>query len=220
MAGKFDYKKEYKDLYMPKQKPVLIDVPVMNFIMVDGAGDPNTSEEYQEALEILYGLSFAIKMSKMSGKQPAGYFEYVVPPLEGLWWFQDDSFDGTQLIDKSKFQWTSMIRQPEFVTEEVFDWAVSVLKQKKPKIDPTKARLVSLTEGLCVQMMHNGPYDSEPVTLGQMEQFLLDNGYRCAISDILPSGQIRRHHEIYLSDPRKTTPEKLRTVLRHPVKKI
>ncbi|AFM42134.1 hypothetical protein Desaci_3233 [Desulfosporosinus acidiphilus SJ4] len=220
MADKFDYKKEYKDLYVPKQKPVLIDVPAMNFIMVDGAGDPNTSVEYQEALEILYGLSFAVKMSKMSGKQPAGYFEYVVPPLEGLWWFKDDSFDGTKLIDKSKFQWTSMIRQPEFVTQEVFDWAVSVLKQKKPKIDPTKARLESLTEGLCVQMMHNGPYDSEPVTLGKMEQFLLSNGYICAISETLPSGQIRRHHEIYLSDPRKTTPETLKTVLRHPVKKV
>ncbi|WP_088228922.1 GyrI-like domain-containing protein [Desulfosporosinus sp. FKB] len=220
MADKFDYKKEYKDLYMPKQKPVLIDVPAMNFIMVDGAGDPNTSEEYQDALEVLYGLSFAIKMSKMSGKQPAGYFEYVVPPLEGLWWSKDNSFDGTQLIDKSKFQWTSMIRQPEFVNEEVFNWAVSVLKQKKPKLDLTKARFESLTEGLCVQMMHKGPYDSEPVTLGQMEQFLLNNGYICAISDTLSSGQIRRHHEIYLSDPRKTTPEKLKTVLRHPVKKI
>lgn len=220
MTDKFDYKKEYKDLYLAKQKPVLIDVPAMNFIMVDGVGDPNTSEEYQEALEILYGLSFTIKMSKMSGMQPAGYFEYVVPPLEGLWWFKDDSFDGTQLMDKSKFQWTSMIRQPEFVTKKVFNWAVSELKKKKPKIDLTKAHLESLTEGLCVQMMHNGSYDSETVTLGQMEQFLLDNGYICAISDTLPSGQIRRHHEIYLSDPRKTAPEKLKTVLRYPVKRI
>lgn len=220
MANIFDYKKEYKDLYLPKQKPVLIDVPAINFIMVDGAGDPNTCEEYQEAMEMLYGLSFSIKMSKMKGKQPAGYFEYVVPPLEGLWWFKDDNYDGTRLIDKSEFQWTAMIRQPEFVTEDVFAWAVTELKMKKPKLDLTKTRLESLAEGLCVQMMHIGSYDSEPVTIAQIEQFILDKGYSNAISETLPSGQIRRHHEIYLGDPRKTAPEKLKTVIRHPVKRI
>jgi len=217
MADKFDYKKEYKDLYLPKRKPVLIDVPAMSFIMVDGAGDPNKSEEYQEAMEILYGLSFTIKMS---GQQPAGYFEYVVPPLEGLWWFKDVDFDGIKLMDKSKLQWTSMIRQPEFVTEDIFAWAVTELKKKKPKLDLTKARLESLTEGLCVQMMHIGLYDSEPITFAQMEQFILDKGYINAISEPLPSGQIRRHHEIYLGDPRRTAPEKLKTVLRYPVKRI
>jgi len=219
MADQFDYKKEYKDLYLPKQKPTLIDVPAMDFIMVDGAGDPNYSEEYQEAVEILYGLSYTIKMSKMSGKQPAGYFEYVVPPLEGLWWFKDGDFNGINNMDKSKFQWTSMIRQPEFVTEDVFAWAVTELKKKKPRLDPAKARLERLTEGLCVQMLHIGSYDSEPATVAQMERFLAENGYTNAISDRLPSGQIRHHHEIYLGDPRKTAPEKLKTVVRHPVKR-
>lgn len=219
MADTFDYKKEYKDLYMPKQKPVLIDVPVMNFIMVDGEGDPNTSPQYQEAMEILYGLSFTIKMSKMSGQQPAGYFEYVVPPLEGLWWFAGDKFDNTKPVEKAKFQWTSMIRQPEFVDEGVFDWAVETLKKKKPHLDLAKARWETFREGLCVQMMHIGPYDTEPATIAQMEQFVTDSGYLNAISDILPGGQIRRHHEIYLGDPRKTAPEKMKTVIRHPVKK-
>ncbi|KUO64486.1 MAG: transcriptional regulator [Gracilibacter sp. BRH_c7a] len=220
MADKFDFKKEYKDLYLPKQKPVLIDVPAMNFIMIDGAGDPNTAEEYQEAIEILYGLSFTIKMSKMSDQQPAGYFDYVVPPLEGLWWFKDDDFDGIKLMDKSKFLWTSIIRQPEFVTEDVFTWAVAELKKKKPHLDAAKARLESLTEGLCVQMMHIGPYDNEPASIAQMEQFMIEQGYTNAISDTLPSGQIRRHHEIYLGDPRKTVPAKLKTVIRHPIKKM
>lgn len=220
MAEKFDYKKEYKDLYLPKQKPVLIDVPVMNFIMIDGAGDPNISEAYQEAMEILYGLSYTIKMSKMGGNQPSGYFEYIVPPLEGLWWFEGDTFDATRLIDKSKFLWTSMIRQPEFVTDEVFQWAVRELKRKKPNLDISKARLESLAEGLCVQMMHIGPYENEPVSIERMEQFIVDQGYQNAISDRLPSGQVRRHHEIYLGDPRKTASDNMKTVLRHPVKKL
>jgi len=219
MSEVFDYKKEYKDLYMPKQKPVLIDVPAMNFIMVDGEGDPNDSPQYQEAMEILYGLSFTIKMSKMSGRQPAGYFEYVVPPLEGLWWFAGDKFDGAKLINKYEFLWTSLIRQPEFVNEDVFVWAVEILKKKKPHLDLAKARLENFNEGLCVQMMHIGPYDTEPATIAQMERFTLDSGYLNAISDILPGGQVRRHHEIYLGDPRKTAPEKMKTVIRHPVKK-
>ena len=162
---KMDYKKAYKDLYMPKKKPSAIQVPKMTFIMVDGRGNPNTSNDYEDALEILYGLSFTIKMSKMSGRQPEGYFEYVVPPLEGLWWADDCAFDGRNITDKDKFCWTSMIRQPEFVTSEVFEWAKAELKKKKPEIDFTKTRLETWEEGLCCQIMHIGPYDNEPATI-------------------------------------------------------
>lgn len=214
--GKMDYKKEYKDLYLPKTEPCVIDVPAICFIMVDGEGNPNTEGgEYQQAVELLYGLSYSIKMSKMGGNQPEGYFEYVVPPLEGLWWLKDGSdFD---LSKKGLFCWTSMIRQPEFVTQEVFDLACRELAKKKPLLNPAKARLQGFREGLCVQMMHLGPYDDEPRTVARMDAFIKENHYRDAISDVLPDGTTRRHHEIYLSDPRKTEPSKMKTVLRHPV---
>lgn len=218
MADKIDYKKEYKDLYLPKREPSFVTVPPMSFIMVDGKGDPNTSQEYQEAMEILYGLSFMIKMSKMHGNQPEGYFEYVVPPLEGLWRFENDTFSFAQLMDKSRFVWTSMIRQPEFVTQDVFTWAVSELKKKKPDLPVEKARFEMLEEGLCAQVMHIGPYDTEPESIQKLENFVAENGYGEAISAPLPSGQAGRHHEIYLGDPRRTAPEKLKTVLRHPVR--
>lgn len=208
---KLDYKKEYKDLYQPKAKPSLIDVPEMIFIAVDGKGNPNTCPEYKEAMEILYGLSFSIKMSKMNGSQPEGYFEYVVPPLEGLWYVDDEKFDGMNITDKDKFRWISMIRQPEFVTEQVFETAKTVLQKKKPHLDLTKARLMKMTEGLCVQIMHKGAYDDEPESIEKMKKFALENGYR----EDFPEG--RFHHEIYLSDPRKCVPERLRTVIRHPV---
>lgn len=210
---KLDYKKEYKDLYMPKTKPSIIDVPEMIFIAVEGKGDPNTCEEFKQAMEILYGLSFTIKMSKMNGTQPEGYFEYVVPPLEGLWFTDDVIFDGLNITDKSKFKWTSMIRQPEFVTNEVFEAAKTTLKKKKPYLDLSKARLVKMAEGLCVQIMHMGAYDDEPASIEKMKAFCTENGY---IEDF--SG-IRMHHEIYLSDPRRCAAEKLKTVIRHPVKK-
>ncbi len=209
---KLDYKKEYKDLYQPKTKPSIIDVPEMTFIAVDGEGDPNSCEEYKQALEILYGLSFAIKMSKMNGTQPNGYFEYVVPPLEGLWDMYDETFDGLNINDKSKFRWTSMIRQPEFVTEEVLQNAKTVLQKKKPDLDLTKARLMKMTEGLCVQIMHKGAYDDEPASIEKMKAFLAENGYTEDFSDG------RRHHEIYLSDPRKCSVDKLKTIIRHPIK--
>ena len=211
---KLDYKKEYKELYQPKSKPSVIDVPEMIFIAVDGEGDPNTCDEYKQALEILYGLSFAIKMSKMNGTQPKGYFEYVVPPLEGLWYMDDTAFDGLNITDKSKFRWTSMIRQPEFVTEDVFEAAKSVLNKKKPDLDLTKARLMKMTEGLCVQVMHIGSYDDEPASIENMRTFISENGYAEDFSDG------RFHHEIYLSDPRRTAPNKLKTVIRHPVRKL
>ncbi|MDE5577799.1 MAG: GyrI-like domain-containing protein [Oscillospiraceae bacterium] len=210
---KLDYKKEYKDLYQPAAKPSLIDVPEMRFFAVDGAGDPNTSPAYKEAMEILYGLSFTVKMSKMNGTQPEGYFEYVVPPLEGLWFADGVSFDGLNVSDKNKFKWVSMIRQPEFVTEEVFAGAKEILAKKKPQLDLSKARFMTFTEGLCVQIMHKGSYDSEPESILKLKRFAEENGLTEDFS------AERLHHEIYLSDPRKCAPERLRTVIRHPVKK-
>lgn len=210
---KLDYKKQFKELYQPPAKPVLIEVPEMIFISVSGSGDPNTCSEYKEALEILYGLSYAIKMSKMNGTQPDGYFEYVVPPLEGLWYADGVSFDGVNVTDKNEFRWISMIRQPEFVTDEVFDAAKTALQKKKPQLDISKAKLMKYDEGLCVQIMHKGAYDDEPASIMQMKQFVAENGYAEDFSDG------RYHHEIYLSDPRKTAPEKLKTVIRHPIRK-
>lgn len=205
---KLDYKKEYKDLYLPGNKPVVIDVPEMSFIMVDGEGAPE-SEEYKNAIELLYGLSFTIKMSYKSGKNIEGYFQYVVPPLEGLWWIEGEVFD---LKKRSDWLWTSMIRQPEFVTEEVFNWAAESLKRKKPELDIKKAHFRKFTEGLCVQSMHIGPYADEPKTQELMKEFMQENNLKDE------TGQIRKHHEIYLSDPRRVKPERLKTVLRHPVK--
>lgn len=211
---KLDYKKEYKDLYQPTTKPSIIEVPEMLFITVAGYGDPNTSAAYQEAMEILYGLSFTIKMSKMNGTQPEGYFEYVVPPLEGLWYIDGGCFDGVNVTDKNLFRWISMIRQPEFVTEDVFEAAKKALAKKKPELDLSKAKFIRLEEGLCVQIMHKGPYDNEPETIEKMKQYVKENGYEEDFSDT------RLHHEIYLSDPRRCAPERLRTVIRHPVRRM
>lgn len=204
---KLDFKKEYKDLYLPKNKPVLVDIPEMTFIMVDGRGDP-VHDEYHQAIEILYGLTFTIKMSKMSGKQPEGYIEYVVPPLEGLWWFNEAPFD---LHHRNSWLWTSMIRQPDFVTLAVFEWAMNQCRKKKPAVDFAKARLEKFTEGKCVQIMHIGPYSEEPATVEKLHTFISEKG----LTNM--TGNIRKHHEIYLGDPRKTASEKLKTVLRLPV---
>ena len=198
-----DFKKEYKDLYCPKTTPAVIDVPEMVFIMVDGTGNPNTSDEYKTAVEIIYGLSYAIKMGNKA------ILEYVVPPLEGLWWLNDGSDDWYK--DKGKYCWTSMIRQPEFVTVDIFVAAKTALAKKKPHLDTSRARLVKFIEGLCVQAMHIGSYDDEPRTNAAIMRYIADNGYTNDISDT------RRHHEIYLNDPRKTAPEKLKTIIRHPV---
>lgn len=210
---KLDYKKKYKDLYVPKAKPMLIEVPEMVFIQVEGKGDPNTCEEYKNAMDILYGLSYTIKMSKKSDEKIEGYFEYVVPPLEGLWWVDDAAFDGKNITDKNRFCWISMIRQPEFVTEEVFAWAKESLAKKKPELDLSTTKRITYTEGLCAQVMHTGPYDEEPATIEKLENFIQESGY------ILDVGGERYHHEIYLGDPRRTKPERLRTVIRHPVRK-
>ena len=208
---KLDYKKEFKALYQPPAKPTLIDVPEMRFIAVDGRGDPNTCEEYKQAMEILYGLSFTIKMSKMNGTRPEGYFEYVVPPLEGLWSVEGVAFDGVNVADKGRFCWRSMIRQPEFVTEAVFEAARAALQKKKPELDVSKAEFITYTEGLCVQIMHIGSYDDEPASIEKMRRFAAENGY---VEDFT---NCRLHHEIYLSDPRRCAAERLKTVIRHPI---
>ena len=196
---------------MPKTEPSIVTVPEMKFIAVRGSGDPNTSAEYKQAMEILYGLSFTIKMSKMSGSQPDGYFEYVVPPLEGFWSVNDGIFDGLNITDKSKFHWISVIRQPDFVTESVFEQARAEAEKKK-KTDMSKAEFITVSEGLCVQSMHIGSYDSEPSTILKMREYAEKNGYSEDLSDT------RLHHEIYLSDPRRCAPERLKTVIRHPIK--
>lgn len=210
---KFDFKKEYKSIYLQKTAPVLVDVPPMTYLCVDGKGDPNTSREYKDALAVLYGLSYTIKMSKMDGFQPQGYFDYVVPPLEGLWWMEKrEGFDGIHITDKSCFCWTSMIGLPSFVSRQVLEQAKEKLHKKNPDLDLSHARMETLTEGLCAQIMHLGPYDGEPGTIRQMQAFLEAEGY---ITDI---NETRKHHEIYFNDPRKTAPEKLKTIIRHPVK--
>ena len=206
----YDFKKEYKDLYAPKTAPSVIDVPEMTFIMVDGKGNPNTSAEYKAALEVLYGLSYGIKMSKMGDAQPDGYFDFVVPPLEGLWWSADGGVI-TDISDKDGFCWTSMIRQPDFVTAEAFEKVKSAVSKKKPDLNLSLARLVKYTEGLCAQVLHIGSYDDEPRSTTALDQFIAESGYATDFSDT------RRHHEIYLGDPRKTAPEKLKTVIRYPI---
>ena len=212
---KLDYKKEYKDLYLPKTKPMLIDVQNMKFIMVRGKGNPNSEKgEYQEAMSILYGLSFTIKMSKMGNNKIDGYFEYVVPPLEGFWWNKDEK--NVDYRNKENFEWYSMIRQPEFVTEDVFKWACNEVKEKKG-IDISKAEFKEFKEGLCVQIMHLGSYDDEPKTIDKINEYIIDNNLKNDIGSSLKNGMIRRHHEIYLSDPRRTATEKLKTVIRIPV---
>ncbi|BCJ95906.1 transcriptional regulator [Anaerocolumna cellulosilytica] len=214
---KLDYKKEYKDLYQPGTKPVLIQVPLMQFIMVDGMGNPNVPNgDYQQAVELLYTLSYAIKMSAKKGMEPAGYFEYVVPPLEGLWWL-DDTKD-MDFSQKDKYNWTSMLRQPEFVTEEVFNWACNEVREKKPHLPIKKARFQVMEEGLCVQCMHIGSFDSEAETITKIDEFVQVQKLNEDIGTVCPDGMTRRHHEIYLQDFRKVNIEKIKTILRHPVR--
>lgn len=211
--NKVDFRKRDKELYSSATTPSVIEVPEMVFIAVDGQGNPNTSPEYKAALEILYGFSYGIKMSKMSGIQPEGYFDFVVPPLEGLWWFKDGGVV-TDIADKDNFCWTSMIRQPDFVTDEVFEATKLTLAKKKPDLNLSKARLMHFAEGLCAQIMHIGTYDDEPTTIDVLEKFITEAGY---VPDFT---NMRRHHEIYLGDPRKTAPENLKTIIRYPIKKV
>ena len=191
----------------------------MLFLAVDGQGNPNEADgEYQKAVEALYAIAFTIKMSKMGSGMPVGYFEYIMPPLEGLWWLSDDS-DMDFYTYKERYQWTSLIRQPEFVTEDVLRWAREEVHRKKPNVDTFRVRLLTFTEGLCVQALHIGPFDMEPETIHRIETFIQSNGLLHDIGSLLPSGVPRRHHEIYMSDPRKTSSEKMKTVLRHPLKR-
>jgi len=207
----FDYKKEYKEFYMPKNKPGIVIVPKMNFIAVRGSGDPNAEDgEYKETIGLLYGIAFTIKMSKKGDHKIDGYFDYVVPPLEGFWWM--DGIKGIDYSHKEDFKWISVIRLPDFVTKEDFDWAVAEATAKK-KMDFSKVEFFTYEEGLAVQCMHIGPYDDEPATVEMMHAYMEKNGYELDITDE------RLHHEIYLSDARRVAPEKLRTVIRHPIRK-
>ena len=208
----FDFKKEYKEFYLPKNTPELIDVPTVNYLAVRGQGDPNEEEgEYKQSIALLYGMAYTIKMSRKTDHQIEGFFDYVVPPLEGFWW--QEGVKGIDYARKENLKWISVIRLPDFVKKEDFEWAQEEAKRKK-KIDFSKVEFFTYDEGLCVQCMHNGSYDDEPATVKLMDEYLESQSYVTDISDE------RMHHEIYLSDARKTDPDKLKTVIRHPVRKI
>lgn len=208
----FDYKKEYKEFYMPNNKPSIVEIPKMNYIAVRGSGDPNEENgDYQSSLGLLYGIAYTIKMSYKGDHKINGFFEYVVPPLEGFWW--QDGVCGVDYTHKENFKFISLIRLPDFVTKEDFDWAIEEATRKK-KQDFSRVEFFTYNEGLCVQCMHIGSYDTEPTTVNLMQKFAEENGYELDITDT------RYHHEIYLSDPRACEKSKLKTVIRHPVKKI
>lgn len=208
----FDFKKEYKEFYLPKAKPALVTVPPMNYLAVRGKGDPNEENgAYQQAIGLLYGVAYTIKMSKKGDHRIEGYFDYVVPPLEGFW--QQEGTDAIDYAHKEQFVWVSVIRLPDFVTKADFEWAVQEATAKK-KQDFSAVEFLTVEEGLCVQCMHIGPYDREPETVAAMDAFLAANGYTNDLTET------RRHHEIYLSDVRKTAPDKLKTVIRHPIRKL
>ncbi len=209
---KLDYKKKYKDLYQPKTTGMLIDIAAIPFLMVDGKGNPNEEDgDYSKAMQLLYGITFTIKMSRKGTKALEGYHDYVVPPLEGLWWQEGQS--RVDYAHKETFSWIAMIRLPEFVTKQEFGWAVAEAAAKK-KLDLSKVEYFTYDEGLCVQCMHLGNYDTEPATLNAMEQFAAERHYK------IDCTSARLHHEIYLSDPRRTAPEKCKTVIREPVCKV
>lgn len=244
----FDFKKEYRDLYVPGARPALVDVPAMTFAAVAGTGDPNEEGgAYQRALGLLYGFSYTVKMSKMGAWQPEGYFDYVVPPLEGLWWGGTGAFDGAMIGNKAALSWVALIRQPDFVTPEVFARVCELAAAKKPELAPGiergDLRLVRFAEGRCAQIMHQGPYDDEPATIAKLTAFVEAEGLAPDIAEggESPAGHaatrpfdaeevfaaldangavsaMRLHHEIYLGDPRRTKPQNLKTVIRHPVR--
>lgn len=208
----FDFKKEYKEFYMPKNKPEIVNVLKANYIAVRGKGNPNTEGgEYQQAIGVLYAVAYTLKMSYKTDYKIEVFFQYVVPPLEGFWW-QDD-VSGVDYGNKDSFNWISVIRLPDFVTQQDFEWAVEMATKKK-KLDCSKAEFFMVEEGLCVQIMHIGPFDDEPRSVAMMDAFLEENGYVNDINDK------RLHHEIYMSDARKISPEKWKTVIRHPIKKL
>ena len=208
----FDYKKEYKEFYLPPKMPQIVEIPAMNFLAVRGQGDPNEEGgAYKASIGLLYGVAYTIKMSKMGKHRIEGYFDYVVPPLEGFWW--QDGVQGVDYTRKDQFQWISLIRLPEFVTREEFDWAIQEASVKK-QMDFSKVEFFTYHEGLCVQCMHIGPYDNEPVTVRRMKEYVEEQGFEEDFSDR------RYHHEIYLSDVRRCKPENLKTVIRHPIRRV
>lgn len=206
----FDYKKEYKEFYLPKNKPQIIEIPKMNYIAIKGKGNPNDENgEYQKALQILYPIAYTLKMSYKGEYKIKDFFEYVVPPLEGFWW--QDNVKGVDLTNKDTFNWISVIRLPDFISQKDFDWAINSVTNKK-KIDCSKAEFLTIDEGLCVQIMHIGPFDSEIESVNKMHNFIKEKGFKLDINEN------RLHHEIYLSDVRKVEPSKWKTVVRHPIK--
>lgn len=244
----YDFKRAFRDLYQPKEQPAIIDVPAMSFVAVAGTGDPNEQDgAYQAALALLYAFSYTVKMTKKGAWQPEGYFDYVVPPLEGLWWTGAGAFDGARIANKQALSWVSLIRQPDFVTPEVFGRVRELVAQKKPELasalEAGRLRLVQFAEGRCAQVLHKGSYDSEPATIERLTAFVEGEGL---VPDIASGGEspaghaateafdaetmldaldvdgavpsVRLHHEIYLGDPRRTKPEQLKTVIRHPVR--
>ena len=207
----FDFKKEYKEFYLPKNKPEIVDVPKSNYIAIRGKGNPNDEDgDYKKSINVLYSIAYTLKMSYKTDYRIEGFFDYVVPPLEGFWW--QDGVEGVDYSNKDSFNWISIIRLPDFITKKDFNWAKQQAINKK-KIDCSKAEFLIIKEGLCVQMMHHGSYDDEPATVAIMDKYLEDNGYENDFSNT------RLHHEIYLSDARKVAQDKLKTVIRHPIKK-
>lgn len=206
----FDFKKEYKDLYMPNVAPSIMTVPRANYIAVRGKGNPNVEGgEYKKSIELLYAVAYTIKMSYKGTHKIDGYFDYVVPPLEGFWW--QDGGGEIDYSNKEGFNFISIIRLPDFVAKADFKWAIDEATKKK-KIDFSKVEFLTYDEGLCVQCMHIGSYDDEPKTVAMMHKFMSDNGYQLDINEK------RYHHEIYLSDPRRVAVDKIKTVVRHPIK--
>ena len=207
----FDFKKEYKEFYMPKNKPEIVNVPTANYIAVRGKGNPNTPDgEYQQAISVLYAVAYTLKMSYKTDYKIKGFFEYVVPPLEGFWW--QENVSGVDYGNKDSFNWISVIRLPDFITKKDFEWAVENASKKK-KLDCSKAEFITIDEGLCVQIMHIGSFDNEPESVAIMDAFLEENGYENDINEK------RLHHEIYMADARKVAPEKWKTIIRHPIKR-
>ncbi|MBO5497154.1 MAG: GyrI-like domain-containing protein [Oscillospiraceae bacterium] len=208
----FDFKKEYKEFYLPKNRPEIVTVPPAHYIAVRGRGDPNEEGgAYQTAIGVLYAVAYTLKMSYKTDHRIEGFYEYVVPPLEGFW--RQEGVDGIDYSNKAAFQWTSVIRLPEFVTERDLAWAVETASKKK-KLDCSAAEFLTVEEGLCVQIMHLGSYDDEPATVALMDRYLQEHGYENDLSDT------RLHHEIYLSDARRVEPAKWKTVIRHPIRKV
>ena len=208
----FDFRKEYKEFYMPKGKPEIVTVPKANYIAVRGKGDPNEEGgAYKQAIGVLYAVAYTLKMSYKTDYRIEGFFDYVVPPLEGFWW--QEGMDGADYTDKASFNWISVIRLPGFITKKDFDWAVETASKKK-KLDCSHAEFLTVDEGLCVQMMHTGPFDDEPATVALMDRYIAENGFANDFS------KSRLHHEIYLSDARKVAPDKWKTVIRHPIRRV